>query len=188
MWKECRQRAPPDLLFSPFHYQQPHRCALCTARCNFGTGDSSGINSEEGPRMQIERQHEYVPDGQEPKRPIIPVECADTQQQSLTAAKCIISSCALLLQTWQFISPYTFKHPIAGRGNKWHLSPQDIISLTASTQGCLFFFNTKQKHLKPWCAAMRTSEPRAQHIWQFPSFAHFANSCPLMLCDTSPPH
>lgn len=149
MWEECRQRHPPDLPFSPFHYQQAHSCALCTARRTFGTSESSGINSQEGARMQIERQHEYVPDGQEPRRAIIPVECADTQQQSLTAAKCVISSCALLLQTQPFISSCTFKCPTAGRCNKWHLAPRDIISLPASTQGCLFFFNTKQKRLKP---------------------------------------
>ena len=99
MWEEWRERHPPDLPFSPLHYQRAHNCALCAVRCNFGTGDSSGINSEKGPRMQIERQHRYAPDGQESKRPIIPVKYTDTQQQSLTAVKCIISSCALLLQT-----------------------------------------------------------------------------------------
>lgn len=147
--------APPDLPLSPFHDRQAHSCALCTPGCSFGTSDISGINSKEGPRVQIERQHEYVPDGQEPEGPIIPVECAGTQQPSSTAAKCVISSCAPLLQTQQFISSCTSKHAIAGRCNKWHLTPQDIITLTASTQGCSFFFNTKQKHLKPWCAAMR---------------------------------
>lgn len=88
-----------DLPFSPLHYQWAHNCAVGAVRFHFDIGESSGINSEKGPRMQIERQHGHVPDVQESQRPIIPVKLTDTQQQSLTEAKCIISSCALLLQT-----------------------------------------------------------------------------------------
>lgn len=62
MWKDWRERHPPDLPFSPLPYQRAHNCALCAVRCNFGTGDSSGINSEKGPRMQIERHYGYAPD------------------------------------------------------------------------------------------------------------------------------
>lgn len=113
--------APPDLPFSPFHYQQAQSCALCTARCSFGNCDNSGMNCEQGARMQIERQHEYVPDGQGANRAIIPVQGADTAATIDCSQVCYHFICTDLFSC----TPHNSSHP----------APSNIPQLGEATSG-----------------------------------------------------